>query len=356
MPIGKLKKPRTKERCRAFVGKTISTLMHEGRPQAQAVAISLDVARRSGCHYKRRDAAGHVTGVELAVGAFVVVGLLLLLRPLFKDAEEKHRWSMEHDPAYRRSHQAMEYAEGARGVFDILGGMSSSDSARGNVSGRRSRAPRDHVLSVLEHHFYTSPRYASLDRGKLLMVAVEMLDLGASARDALALTHGLAHDPEAMKKTERLSPKATASAILAGKVRVLPRGVNDHVHQAHGRSAGVAVSFKFHDRHHILGHTLDKIDGRRVLKVGELVPPSRYNADVAFDDAVDQIKSALVEQKLARVRRDGSVFLPAHGGVIDDPADIEIVVLRDHIGHGAMHDHHVYDVTARVPASATYAG
>lgn len=163
--------------------------------------------------YRRDEGApGRDGGLSLLLVAGVVVGAILLLRPVFRDSFERHKWSMQNDPAYRRSHEAMEYAAGARGVVDIL----TND---GRAAGRR--APRQKVLDTLEEHFSKYSRYyRGVDRDKMYMVAVEMLDQGASATDALALSHGLAHDLIAQRRTERLSPKATAKAILSGHVQL----------------------------------------------------------------------------------------------------------------------------------------
>lgn len=60
MPLPKLRKPRSKQRCRAHVSDTISTLMHEDRPQDQAVAIALEHARRQGCRIP--DTRGRAAG------------------------------------------------------------------------------------------------------------------------------------------------------------------------------------------------------------------------------------------------------------------------------------------------------
>ena len=53
------------------------------------------------------------------VAAIVVVGALLL-RPVMKDADERHRWNMEHDKVYRASHQAQEIAYGASNVLNAF--------------------------------------------------------------------------------------------------------------------------------------------------------------------------------------------------------------------------------------------
>ena len=49
MPLKKIRRPATKEKCRKNISKNISFLMEEGRPQKQAVAIALSVARKAGC-------------------------------------------------------------------------------------------------------------------------------------------------------------------------------------------------------------------------------------------------------------------------------------------------------------------
>jgi hypothetical protein len=79
------------------------------------------------------------------------------------------------------------------------------------------------VIAVLEQHFETYPRYyASVDREKVLLVGIELLGMGASATDAIAIAHGFAHDKAAQRKTSKSSPKATAASIYSGRVRVRP--------------------------------------------------------------------------------------------------------------------------------------
>lgn len=58
----------------------------------------------------------------LVMGGFLAVGIVgaLLLRPVMKDADERHRWNMEHDKVYRASHQAQEIAYGASNVLNAF--------------------------------------------------------------------------------------------------------------------------------------------------------------------------------------------------------------------------------------------
>lgn len=49
MPLRKIRRPATKDKCRKVVSDNIRFLMEEGRPQKQAIAIALSVARKSGC-------------------------------------------------------------------------------------------------------------------------------------------------------------------------------------------------------------------------------------------------------------------------------------------------------------------
>lgn len=67
MPLSKVRKP-TKSHCRDNVSKNIKTLMDEGRPQPQAVAIALSVARKAGCRVRKQKLAGHASGATVARG------------------------------------------------------------------------------------------------------------------------------------------------------------------------------------------------------------------------------------------------------------------------------------------------
>lgn len=49
MPLRKIRRPATKDKCRKLVNDNIRFLMEEGRPQKQAVAIALSAARKNGC-------------------------------------------------------------------------------------------------------------------------------------------------------------------------------------------------------------------------------------------------------------------------------------------------------------------
>ena len=67
MPLSKVRKP-TKGNCRANISKNIRTLKDEGRPQGQAVAIALSVAKKAGCRVGKKKVAskksGHASGIS----------------------------------------------------------------------------------------------------------------------------------------------------------------------------------------------------------------------------------------------------------------------------------------------------
>lgn len=200
----------------------IRLMLREGRPHKQAVAIALDVERRAGCPVPGRDAG--VSGATLILGVAVVVGALLLLRPLFKDAEENHRWAMEHDPVYRKSHQAMQIANAASSIRDVFTGR-----VGGRSSGQQKIMRKD-ALRILARHISTHPRYrrmSSGERQRLFLLASALMDKGASATDALAITHGLAHSPSLQRTRvdigilEQGAPHI-ADSILKGRIRIEP--------------------------------------------------------------------------------------------------------------------------------------
>jgi len=173
--------------------------------------------------------AGHSAGTALLIiGA--VVGGLLLLRPLFRDAFEQHKWNMENDPVYRRSQQAMEISNAARNIADNLG-----------AAGGRALDRAD-VVRILADHFRTHPRYkhwSANARSWFYALSVELVDEGADPQSALALTHGLAHNLSALEefgwhlKTAesikidplRVPVRVVAQALLSGKLKVARRPV-----------------------------------------------------------------------------------------------------------------------------------
>lgn len=176
----------------------------------------------------------------LVIGA--VVGGLLLLRPLFRDAFEQHKWNMEHDEAYRRSHQAMEITDAARNIADNLG-----------AAGGRALDRAD-VVRILADHFRTHPRYkhwSAAARSWFYALSIELVDQGADPASALALTHGLAHNLSALeefawnlKTTEsikleplRVPPSVVARAILTGKIKISKRPVLSVASERRMRSA-----------------------------------------------------------------------------------------------------------------------
>lgn len=186
--------------------------------------------------------AGHSAGTALLViGA--VVGGLLLLRPLFRDAFEQHKWNMENDPAYRRSQQAMEISSAARNIADNWG------SAGGRALDRAD------VVRILADHFRTHPRYkhwSANARSWFYALSVELVDEGADPQSALALTHGLAHNLSALEefgwhlKTAesikidplRVPVRVVAQALLSGKLKVARRPVLSMATERRMRRAG----------------------------------------------------------------------------------------------------------------------
>jgi hypothetical protein len=79
------------------------------------------------------------------------------------------------------------------------------------------------ATAALRRHFKKYARYyAGVDTQKMYAVADEMIALGASETEAASLTHGLAHDIIAQRRTARSSPRATAQTILSGRVQLCP--------------------------------------------------------------------------------------------------------------------------------------
>lgn len=196
--------------------------------------------------------AGHSAGTALLViGA--VVGGLLLLRPLFRDAFEQHKWNMENDPVYRRSQQAMEISSAARNIADTLRVERGSPGFWGSAGGRA--LDRADVVRILADHFRTHPRYkhwSANARSWFYALSVELVDEGADPQSALALTHGLAHNLSALEefgwhlKTAesikidplRVPVRVVAQALLSGKLKVARRPVLSMATERRMRRAG----------------------------------------------------------------------------------------------------------------------
>lgn len=176
--------------------------------------------------------AGHSVGTALLIGG-AIVGGLLLLRPLFRDAFEQHKWNMEHDPAYRASHQAME-------ISDMLREERGSSILSGSAGGRT--LDRADVVRILAAHFRTHPRYKHWPaeaRKWFYDLSIELIDQGADPGSALALTHGLAHNLFALEKFGwnlettasikawplRVPVATVAQALLSGKLKIHRRPV-----------------------------------------------------------------------------------------------------------------------------------
>jgi hypothetical protein len=112
MPLKKIGRPATKVKCRKNVSENISFLMREGRPQKQAVAIALSVARKAGCRLpdtrgraggedlSRADALGFAAGgdVLLRHGRVLYKSNLSQLSRLRGDA-----WNSAYTAGYRRA-------------------------------------------------------------------------------------------------------------------------------------------------------------------------------------------------------------------------------------------------------------
>jgi hypothetical protein len=174
--------------------------------------------------------AGRSVGTALLVGGAIVAGLLLL-RPVFRDAFEQHKWNMEHDPAYRASHQAAEIANAASAIGDTLG------SSAGRVIDRAD------AVRILSDHFRTHTRYSKWPPGArnwFFQLTIELMDRGADPASALALSHGLAHSLVTLSKFSRdvrspegpkgvwylrTRPDVVAVALLQGKLKIARRPV-----------------------------------------------------------------------------------------------------------------------------------
>jgi hypothetical protein len=63
------------------------------------------------------------------------------------------------------------------------------------------------------------------ERQRLYLLAGALIDSGATATDALAITHGVAHDPSRRLILGRIleqGARATADDILKGRIKVRP--------------------------------------------------------------------------------------------------------------------------------------
>lgn len=218
------------EETRSFSLQSLRELVRAKNPKlAREISLTLGDTLIDEPRSLHQIKKGRSVGTALLVGG-AIVGGLLLLRPLFRDAFEQHKWNMEHDAAYRASHQAMEISDAAQNVVNTFG------SSGGQALDRAD------VVHILGKHFRTHTRYRkwpSEARNWFFQLAVDLMDHGVDAPSALALSHGLAHNLRALQdfsyhlKTGkpsrvwylRVPVRSVSQAILRGSLKVSRRPI-----------------------------------------------------------------------------------------------------------------------------------
>lgn len=144
MPLRKIRRPATKDKCRKVVSDNIRFLMEEGRPQKQAIAIALSVARKSGCRIPdtRKGRAGGASRVFIdaeirTVGAETFATVTWLDTHGKRHSAQGPRQSLEMralltaaaEDGVRARHVVKPVARGVDHAFGASGGRTSGGRA-----------------------------------------------------------------------------------------------------------------------------------------------------------------------------------------------------------------------------------